>query len=178
MIIQRVCPPIPYRTRARARARTRSPQNQTAERSSRTGTGTGTRTASARSSNIGSAYIEALAVATMFALVLACAIRFGRSYHARILADQRARAAAWTQVACELRDGEILSAATSLPGTRSSDALQAALSRSAISSGLSEPAALGALPLGCNALPERPFAGDDAARRFIHEVLGGGSALP
>jgi hypothetical protein len=126
----------------------------------------------------GTAYIEALAVMTMFALVLAYAIRFGRSYHARILADQRARAAAWTQVACELRDGEILSAATSLPRTRSSDALQAALSRGALSSGLFEPAALGALPHGCNAPPDQPFAGDDAARRFIHEVLGGGSALP
>jgi hypothetical protein len=47
----------------------------------------------------GTAYIEALSVSLMFALVLGYTIRLGRSYHAGILSAQHARMASWLHAA-------------------------------------------------------------------------------
>jgi len=136
------------------------------------------------------AYIEALAVSLMFALILACANRFGRTYRASIQAGQRARAAAWTQTVsgCDSRASDILPAAERLTARSRATAtarLRAVVARAVVPTdpaermrGLSSAASPGeqgrlgaSVRFMCNELPAQQSLASSQAKRFMSDVL-------
>jgi hypothetical protein len=91
-----------------------------------------------RKRRAGVAYIEALAVSSLFVLLLACALRFERASRARLTTERGLRTAAWTQAlrGCARTDRELIETAQALAGLpplAAADRLRQAASSSAVS---------------------------------------------
>lgn len=131
-----------------------------------------------RKRRAGIAYIEALAVASLMALLLACAMRFERASRARLGAERGQRSAAWTRAlrGCARTERELLETARALvetpPLAAEGRLLQAATSGPAAAA----PHAASPQPVCNEPRPAARWASPGDIDHFMASVLAGGEA--